>query len=145
MQAKAAAEGTPKVPLRGGFRGQRVQVQHANQSFEEASSFVFAYQCNKINYFPWKRMAAYLYGQTASSETQGNDTSEKEDVLKVEVACPVKPVEFGADDDADDVLQHTIMIPSEVEGNETEVEVKYISAVAQTPLSSEVSGGVVDV
>jgi hypothetical protein len=127
---RVEGDGAPKAPVHGGAEVQRTSIQHTNQSFETTSDFVFAYQCNKINYFPWKRMSAYPHGQTASSETpsnNGNEQKESSSTLEwgLKSECPVKDVEFGAGGEADDVLQEKATVSSAEAEN---TEVKYLLA-----------------
>lgn len=126
-------EGGAPETVSGGVGAQRKSAHHTEQSFEATDNFVFAYQCNKINYFPWKRMSAYPHGQTASSGTQSNDASNQEEIspmeLRVERECPVKAVEFGAGGEAEDIPHENATISSAEGGESTEVQ--YLFAMTE--------------
>ena len=141
VQGKLQADGTPhNVPIRGGMQGRVTRSQKAKQSFQSTSSFVFAYQCNRINYFPWKRMSPHTQGETASSEKQPEDTNKKtaEESVELKIVnghAAMNAVEFGADEDAKSLPQIKITIPSGVNGDNTEVEVRYFSTLSEPPAS----------
>lgn len=78
--------------------------------FHEMTDFVRAYTCNRVNYFPWIRMAHFNTGKTAGASSHRNGWHRR--MIRSRFSrwgstignCnPVDAAGFGADGEADDV------------------------------------------